>query len=49
MRKAEIEGCQICDDQGWRNIRSEQDAFYGLMHRCTHDAKIESQYEEHKL
>jgi hypothetical protein len=48
-RQAEIDRCPICDERGWRNIRSEQDVHYGMMHQCTHDLKIESQYEEHKL
>jgi hypothetical protein len=48
-RQAEIDRCQLCGDNGWRNVKSEKDTFYGLMHQCTHDPEIESQYEEHKL
>lgn len=48
-RQSEIDACQICDERGWRNVKSDRDTFYGLMHQCTHDPKIESQFEEHEL
>jgi hypothetical protein len=48
-RQAEIDRCPLCNENGWRNVKSEQDTFYGLMHQCTHDAEIESQFEEHTL
>jgi hypothetical protein len=47
-RQSEIELCLLCDEKGWRNVKSEQDNFYGLMHQCTHDPEIESQFEDHK-
>lgn len=48
-RQSEIDDCPLCDERGWRNVKSEQDAFYGVMHQCTHDPQNESQFEEHKL
>jgi hypothetical protein len=48
-RQSEIDACPLCDERGWRNIRSEQDNFYGMMHQCTHDPEIESQFEDHNL
>jgi hypothetical protein len=47
-RQAKIDACKFCDDKGWRNVKNEQDNFYGVMHQCTHDPEIESQFEEHK-
>ena len=48
-RQAEIDACQICDERGYRNVKSEIDPHFGLMHQCTHDPEIESQFEEHEL
>jgi hypothetical protein len=48
-RQAKIDTCTYCDQKGWRNVRSEQDNFYGVMHQCTHDPEIENQFEDHKL
>jgi hypothetical protein len=48
-RQAEIDTCTYCDQKGWRNVKSEQDNFYGMMHQCTHDPEIENQFEDHKL
>jgi len=48
-RKAEIDACPLCNESGWRNIKNEMDTFYGVMHQCTHDRKIESTLEEHIL
>jgi hypothetical protein len=47
-RQTKIDTCSLCDEKGWRNVKSEQNTFYGLMHQCTHDPEIESQFEEHK-
>jgi hypothetical protein len=47
-KQADIDTCPLCDEKGWRNVKSEQDTFYGMMHQCTHDPKIESQFEDHK-
>ncbi len=44
-RQTKIDACRICDERGWRNIKSEQNTFYGVMHKCTHDPEIESQFE----
>ncbi len=46
-RKAAIDACQLCDDSGQRNVKSEMDAFYGVMHDCTHDPEVEKQFEDH--
>lgn len=46
-RQKQIDACPICDERGYRNIKSERDIHYGLMHQCTHDTEIESQLEEH--
>lgn len=48
-RQASIDACPLCDDNGWRNVKSERDTFYGVRHQCTHDAEIEAQFEDHKL
>jgi hypothetical protein len=48
-KQAEIDLCSLCDERGWRNIKNEMDKFYGVMHQCTHDPKIESQFEDHNL
>jgi hypothetical protein len=46
-RKAAIDACLLCDDSGQRNVKSEMDAFYGVMHDCTHDPEVEKQFEDH--
>ena len=46
-RKMAIEVCSFCDDYGMRNVKSEYDIFFGLMHECTHDSEMESQFEDH--
>ncbi len=46
-RKSRIAECEFCDERGWREIKSEQDVHYGLMHECTHDAEIENLLEDH--
>jgi len=48
-RQKRIDDCPLCDENGWRNVKSERDTFYGLMHQCTHDPQIEAQFENHKL
>jgi len=48
-RKAAIDACRFCDEMGQRNVKSESDPFYGVMHECTHDPEIEKEYEEHIL
>ncbi len=42
-QKSGIESCSLCDDQGWRRVKSEQYP-NGAMKRCSHDPKIESKY-----
>ena len=48
-RQAEIDRCRLCDDRGWRNVKSDEDTFYGVMHQCTHDADVEARFEDHVL
>ena len=48
-RKAAIDTCRLCDDFGSRNVKSEMDAFYGVIHECTHDPEIEKQFEDHNF
>lgn len=48
-RQAEIDRCPLCDDRGWRNVKSDEDTFYGVMHQCTHNAEIEARFEDHVL
>lgn len=47
-RQLEIDTCLLCDERGWRNVKNEMDTFYGVMHQCTHDPEIESQFEDHE-
>lgn len=49
IKQAMIDACPFCDERGWRNVKSERDTFYGVMHQCTHDPAIESTLEEHIL
>jgi len=44
-QKSGIEGCSLCDKQGWRRVVSEQYP-NGAMKRCSHDSKIESKYSD---
>jgi hypothetical protein len=46
-RTVAIVACSFCDDFGSRNVKSEQDTFYGVMHECTHDSEVEKQFEDH--
>lgn len=48
-RKAAIDACSFCDDFGSRNVKSEMDTFYGVLHECTHDPEIENQLEDHEF
>jgi hypothetical protein len=48
-RQKRIDDCSICDDRGYRNVKSERDIHFGVMHECTHDTEIESQFEDHKI
>jgi hypothetical protein len=48
-RQEAIDACPMCDELGWRNVKSEQDNFYGVMHQCTHDPEIEAQFEDHTM
>lgn len=48
-RKAAIDACPLCDNNGQRNVKSEMDTFYGVMHECTHDPEVEEQFEDHEF
>lgn len=48
-RKAAIDACLVCDSCGQRNVKSEMDTFYGVLHECTHDPEVEKQFEDHKF
>ena len=44
--KSAIDACPLCDDSGHRNVKSHMDAFYGVLHECTHDPNVEGQFED---
>ncbi len=48
-RQKRIDDCSICDNRGYRNVKSERDIYFGVMHECTHNTEIESQFEDHKI
>jgi hypothetical protein len=48
-RNFAIDSCPLCDDCGQRNIKSEMDQFYGVLHDCTHDPEVENQFEDHVI
>lgn len=48
-RQRQIDACQLCDERGYRNVKGEVEVFGGLMHQCTHDPEIESQFEDYEL
>lgn len=39
----------MCDGSGHRNVKSEMDTVYGVLHECTHDRIFEKQFEDHRL
>jgi hypothetical protein len=45
-RQTQIDDCSFCDERGYRNVRSERDVHFGVMHQCTHDPEIENQLED---
>ena len=48
-RETAIDACQLCDSNGHRNVKSEMDTFYGVLHECTHDPETEKQFEDHEF
>ena len=44
-QKSAVEVCPLCDENGWRRVKSEQYP-RGAMKRCSHDRATESRYEE---
>lgn len=48
-RNAAIDACPVCDSCGQRNVKSEMDTFYGVLHECTHDPEVEKQFENHEF
>jgi hypothetical protein len=45
-RLKQIDDCRYCDERGYRNVKSDRDVHFGLMHQCTHDSEIENQLED---
>ncbi|HEX8279712.1 MAG TPA: hypothetical protein VF540_13500 [Segetibacter sp.] len=45
-RQTQIDTCSYCDEKGYRNVKSDRDIHFGLMHQCTHNSQIENQYED---
>jgi hypothetical protein len=43
-QKSGIEGCSLCDEQGWRRVKSEQYP-KGAMKRCNHNPQEEAKYQ----
>jgi hypothetical protein len=43
-QRSEIEGCDLCDANGWRRVKSEQYT-NGAMKRCSHVREQESKYQ----
>jgi predicted DCC family thiol-disulfide oxidoreductase YuxK len=46
LRQKQIDDCSYCDERGFRNVKSDRDIYFGLMHQCTHDSGIENQLED---
>jgi hypothetical protein len=44
-QRSGIERCHLCDEQGWRRVKSEQYP-NGAMKRCTHDPEAEAKYSD---
>lgn len=44
-QRSEIEGCSLCDPQGWRRVKSKQYP-KGAMKRCSHQAEVEARYPD---
>jgi hypothetical protein len=44
-QRSAVEGCQLCDQKGWRRIRTPEYPD-GAMKRCTHDPKVEARYSD---
>ena len=45
QQKSGIERCSLCDEQGWRRVKSEQYP-KGAMKRCSHDPQAEAKYQD---
>jgi hypothetical protein len=43
-QRSGIERCSLCDEQGWRIVKSEQYP-RGAMKRCSHDLQVEANYQ----
>jgi hypothetical protein len=44
-RGSTVARCPLCDENGWRRIKSEQHPL-GAMKRCSHDAGAEARYTD---
>jgi hypothetical protein len=42
-QRSAVENCQLCDQKGWRRIRTPQYPD-GAMKQCSHDPEIETKY-----
>jgi hypothetical protein len=49
LKQQKIADCRMCDEVGYRNVKSDRDVHSGVMHQCTHDTEIEKQFEDHRL
>jgi hypothetical protein len=43
-QESAVEGCRLCDENGWRRIRSPEYPS-GAMKRCSHNPDIEAKYQ----
>ena len=46
--KAATEGCQFCDEKGWRKVRTAEYP-NGAMKRCSHNPEAEAKYSTFSL
>jgi hypothetical protein len=42
-QRSAVEGCPLCDERGWRRIRTAE-YLNGAMKRCSHDPDQEAKY-----
>jgi hypothetical protein len=44
-QRSVVEGCQLCDEKGWRRIRTPKYPD-GAMKQCSHDPQVEAKYSD---
>lgn len=44
-RESAVEGCRLCDQNGWRRVRTPEYPS-GAMKRCSHDPTVEARYSD---